>query len=74
MFDEIKELKTLLDEGLITQEDYDQKKSKILASPATPVTSGNPDGAGASIKSSKADYQKTAKKGSSVVSVGEIPA
>lgn len=62
MFDEIKELKTLLDEGLITQEDYDQKKSKILASPATPVTSGNPDGAGASIKSSKADYQKTAKK------------
>lgn len=47
MFDEIKELKTLLDEGLITQEDYDQKKSKILASLATPVTSGNPDGAGA---------------------------
>ena len=29
-FDEIKELKQLLDEGLITQEDFDQKKSELL--------------------------------------------
>ena len=62
MFDEIKELKSLLDEGLITREEFDERKAKILGSPATPVASGNLDGAGTSIKSSKADYQKTAKR------------
>lgn len=31
-FDEIKELKQLLDEGLITQEDFDRKKSELLSS------------------------------------------
>lgn len=62
MFDEIKELKSLLDEGLITQEEFDERKAKILGSPATPITSGNPDGAGSSIKPSKVDYRKTAKR------------
>ncbi len=32
MFNEIKELKSLLDEGLITQEDYDKKKAELLSS------------------------------------------
>lgn len=62
MFDQIKELKSLLDEGLITQEEFDEGKDRILGSPATPATSGNLGEAGTSIKPSKAELQKTAKR------------
>lgn len=62
MFDEIKELKSLLDEGLITQQEFDERKAKILGNPDAPVAGGGLGGAGTPIKSSKTDYQKIAKR------------
>tara|TARA_Y100001970_G_scaffold1002_1_gene1157 strand:- start:291 stop:533 length:243 start_codon:yes stop_codon:yes gene_type:complete len=38
---ELKELKELLDEGLITQEDYDNKKSDLINGVNSPSNSDN---------------------------------
>lgn len=48
-YEEIKELKQLLDEGLITQEDFDQKKTELL-------NAASVDAAEAPIDSTSASY------------------
>lgn len=62
MFDEIKELKSLLDEGLITQEEFDERKGRILGNSAASVAGGGLDGAGTSTKSNRSDRQNTVKR------------
>lgn len=57
-YEEIKELKQLLDEGLITQEDFDQKKTELL-------NAASADAAEAPIDSTSASYlsnSRTQKK------------
>ncbi|MFQ6941856.1 MAG: NINE protein [Collinsella intestinalis] len=57
-YEEIKELKQLLDEGLITQEDFDQKKTELL-------NAASMDAAEAPIDSTPASYlsnSRTEKK------------